>query len=80
MRKNEVAKTPKEIDLLSVFKNKESSAFPFRPSNAFYRELGISKKRFAMICKNFSITTHEEMIKVSAYLNISINDLIQPKQ
>lgn len=64
------------MSLIELFKQKETSAYPFKPNNGFYTELGISKKRFAMICKNKSIATHEELSKVATYLKLPLEKLI----
>lgn len=64
------------MSILKFFKDKGDNAYPFKPNNSFYSEIAISKKRFAMISKNKSIATHEELTKVAKYLKIPVETLL----
>lgn len=64
------------MKLLEIIKTKETDAFPFRPNNKFYNDLGISKKRFGLILRNEKTPTLEELQKICLYFNLKITDLI----
>lgn len=65
------------MSIIDLFKQKENNAYPFKPNNSFYRELGISKKRFAIISKDRKSATYDELNRISQFLGVPIAKIIE---
>lgn len=58
-----------------IIRQKEKEGFPFKPSNVFYRELGIHKRRFGQYLRNEKQPDLEELTRIADCLNVSPKDL-----
>ena len=60
----------------SVIKSKETAAFRFKPTQAFFKELGIGKKRFWAMLRNEKQPTISEVKAIANILGVKPSDLV----
>lgn len=58
-----------------VIREKEQGGFPFKPSNTFYRELGIHKRRFGQYLRNEKQPDLEELARIAKCFGVNSKDL-----
>lgn len=61
--------------LQDVIRQREKEGFPFKPSNMFYRGLGIHKRRFGQFLRNEKQPTLDELARIANCFNINPKDL-----
>jgi hypothetical protein len=64
--------------LHEVITQREQALYPFvfRPKNTWFKDLGLSKKRFYAIAKNEVSPTVEELQRIAKEFGVSFQDLI----
>jgi hypothetical protein len=62
-------------NLKTIIEEKQTTAFPFRPSHTWYKEIGISKQRFGEILRNEKQPTLDELAKLSAFFEAEVSEL-----
>jgi len=60
----------------SILKRKESEVMKFRPSNDFYKKIGINKKRFWQLVRNEKSATLDEAKSIAEFFEIEVTELI----
>lgn len=60
----------------NAIKSKETEIWKFRPSNEFYKKIGISKKRFWQIVRGEKSATVDEISIIARVLEINAHELI----
>lgn len=58
-----------------IIRQKEKDGFPFKPSNFFYRELGIHKRRFGQYLRNEKQPDLDELTRIAKCFNVNPKDL-----
>lgn len=58
-----------------VIREREKDGFPFKPSNIFYRGLGIHKRRFGQFLRNEKQPTLDELARLATCFNVKPKDL-----
>ncbi|WP_374758842.1 helix-turn-helix domain-containing protein [Runella salmonicolor] len=61
--------------LQDVIRQRENEGFPFKPSNQFYRGLGIHKRRFGQFLRNEKQPNLEELARLANCFNVNPKDL-----
>ncbi len=61
--------------IYDLIKTKNENGFVFKPSNAWYKNLGIGKKRFWKILKEEQSPTIEELQIICKHFGFNINDI-----
>lgn len=59
-----------------AIRDKETEVWKFRPSNEFYKRIGISKKRFWQIVRGEKSATVDEITIIARVLEINSHELI----
>ena len=59
-----------------AIKDKETEILKFRPSNEFYKRIGISKKRFWQIVRGEKSATVDEITIIAEVFGINSHELI----
>jgi len=54
-----------------------NGSFRLRPTNEFYKKIGIGRRRFGLIYRNEKPATIDELQKIAEFFNIPFNKLIQ---
>ncbi len=65
-----------EMEIKKIF----PPEFHVSPQKSFYKAIGISQKRWALLIRNEKPATIEELGKVSQYFDIPINKLIDDER
>lgn len=63
-----------------IIKSKETRHFKWKVDNAWYREIRISKKRFAQILKNEVAMDTREMATIAKELGVGIQELLHSEE
>jgi hypothetical protein len=61
----------------SILERKETDVMKFRPSNDFYKKIGINKKRFWQLVRNEKSATLDEAKSIATYFKVPVTDLIE---
>jgi hypothetical protein len=64
------------MEINQLITNKETNAFRFKPNMAFFKEIGINRKRFYMILKKETDPTLSELRTISKYFDVNITELV----
>lgn len=63
----------------NLISSKEQKGFPFRPTNAFYKEIGVHKRKFGQYVRNEKQPTLDELAAISTAFGVDPVELLQIK-
>ncbi len=61
-------------NLSEIVSRKESDFFSFKPTNAWFKEIRIGKKRFGKILRNEEQPTLDEIARLSNFFDVDIEE------
>lgn len=67
------------MSLLEKIRSKETLGFVFKPSNSWYKEIGIGKKRFWQILREEQSPTIQELETIARHFGLNIQEVIKTK-
>jgi hypothetical protein len=65
------------MTLAQLIKKGETDSLRFSPSNEFYRNIQIGKKRFWQLIREEKPANTDELHRIARYFEVSVKDLIQ---